>query len=139
MSPWIAPGTVCTDEYRHTSLIATLREAWNLGEPFTARDAAAPSFAKLLNLEAPRSPETWPDVDPLPVPVFQAEQVEAMRALGTLGRHLCHGLYEHARHDKDLPDPPESDPKVSPALALDFALHLGSRLFPKLARPFPGP
>ncbi|HXN62849.1 MAG TPA: alkaline phosphatase family protein [Acidimicrobiales bacterium] len=139
VSPWVPQGTVCTDEYRHTSLIATLREAWNLGEPFTARDAAAPSFAKLLNLEAPRSPETWPDVDPLPVPVFQAEQVEAMRALGTLGRHLCHGLYEHARHDKDLPDPPESDPKVSPALALDFALHLGSRLFPKLARPLPGP
>ena len=139
VSPWVPSGTVCTDEYRHTSMLATLREAWNLGEPFTARDAAAPSFEKVLSLEAPRPPETWPDVDPLPVPLFQAENVQAMRALGTLGRHLCHGLYEHARHDKDLPDPPDSDPKVSPALAIDFAEHLGSRLFPRLARSLPAP
>ena len=67
------------------------------------------------------------------MPLFQAEQVEALRALGTLGRHVCHGLYEHARHDKDLPDPPDSDPEVSPALAIDFAVHLGARLFPRLA------
>ena len=38
-----------------------------------------------------------------------------MRALGTLGRHLCHGLYEHTRHEPDLPDPPDLDPTVSPA------------------------
>ena len=139
VSPWVPSGTVCTDEFRHTSMLATLREAWNLGEPFTARDAAAPTFEKLLSLEAPRAPETWPDVDPLPVPLFQAENVQAMKALGALGRHLCHGLYEHARHDKDLPDPPDSDPKVSPALAIDFAVHLGSRLFPRLARSLPSP
>jgi hypothetical protein len=45
---------------------------------------------------------------------------------------MCHGLYEHARHDDDLPDPPATDPKVSPALAIDFAVHLGARLFPRL-------
>jgi phospholipase C len=134
VSPWVPEQTVCTDEYRHTSLLATLRRVWDLGEPFTARDAAAPSFERVLSLEVPRSPETWPDADPLPVPPFQAERVDALQALGTLGRHLCHGLYEHARHDKDLPDPPESDPKVSPALAIDFAVRLGSRLFPQLAR-----
>ena len=49
--------------------------------------------------------------DPLPVPLFQAENVQAMRALGTLGRHLCHGLYEHARHDRDLPDPTRLQPQ----------------------------
>ncbi len=133
VSPWVPAGTVCTDEYRHTSMLATLREAWHLGAPFTARDAAAPSFARLLSLGTPRAPETWPDIEPLPVPLFQAKQVEALRALGTLGRHLCHGLYEHARHSPDLPDPPDSDPKVSPALAIDFAVHLGARLFPRLA------
>ncbi len=137
VSPWLAEGTVCTREFRHTSMLATLRETWDLGDPFTARDAAAPSFGPLLSLEAPRAPETWPDTDPLPVPPFQAEQVEAFRALGTLGRHMCHGLYEHARHDKDCPDPPDSDPTVSPALAIDFAVHLGARLFPRLATPAP--
>jgi len=139
VSPWVPEGTVCTDEHRHTSLLATLRAVWDLGEPFTARDAAARPFEHLLSLEVPRPPETWPDANPLPVPAFQAEQVDAMRALGTLGRHLCHGLYEHARHDKDLPDPPDSPPNVSPALAIDFAMHLGGRLFPRLARPRPAP
>jgi hypothetical protein len=67
------------------------------------------------------------------VPPFQAEQVNSLRALGTLGRHMCHGLCEHARHDNNLPDPPATDPKVSPALAIDFAVHLGARLFPRLA------
>ena len=70
--------------------------------------------------------------NPCPVPPFQAEQVNSLRALGTLGRHMCHGLYEHARHDDNLPDPPAADPKVSPALAIDFAVHLGARLFPRL-------
>jgi phospholipase C len=133
VSPWVPAGSVYTDEYRHTSLMATLREEWNLGEPFTAREASARAFGRLLSLETPRQPETWPDVAPLPVPPYQAEQVNSLRALGTLGRHMCHGLYEHARHDDRLPDPPAIDPKVSPALAIDFAVHLGARLFPRLA------
>jgi phospholipase C len=133
VSPWVPEMTVCTDEYRHTSLLATLRGQWNLGAPFTARDAAARTFEEVLSLEVPRPPDTWPDVEPLPVPQYQAGQERTVRALGTLGRHMCRGLYEHARHDKDLPDPPGTDPKVSPALAIDFAEHLGSRLFPGLA------
>jgi phospholipase C len=132
VSPWVPVRSVFTDEYRHTSLMATLRATWNLGEPFTAREAAAPTFGHLLSLETPRAPETWPNVEPRPVPPFQTEQVNSLRALGTLGCHLCHGLYEHARHDDDLPDPPASDPKVSPALAIDFAVHFGARLFPRL-------
>ena len=47
----------------------------------------------------PRAPETWPDIDPLPVPRFQAEQVSSLRAVGTLGHHVCHGLYEHRGDD----------------------------------------
>ena len=133
VSPWVPAGSVYTDEYRHTSLMATLREEWNLGEPFTAREASARTFGRLLSLETPRHPETWPDMEPLPVPPFQAEQVSTLRALGTLGCHMCHGLYEHARHDDSLPDPPATEPKVSPALAIDFAVHLGARLFPRLA------
>ncbi len=31
VSPWIAEATVCTEEYRHTSMLATLREVWGLG------------------------------------------------------------------------------------------------------------
>jgi phospholipase C len=133
VSPWVAAGTVCTDEHRHTSMLATLREVWDLGLPFTRRDAAARSFHHLLALDTPRAPESWPDMTPQPVPPYQSERVAAFEALGTLGRHLCHGLYEHARHASDLPDPPDLSPEISPALAIDFAVHMGARLFPKLA------
>ena len=133
VSPWVPAGTVCTDEYRHTSMLATLREAWHLGAPFTARDAAAPSFARLLSLGTPRAPETWPDIEPLPVPLFQAKQVEALRALGTSVATCVTGSTSMPATSPDLPDPPDSDPKVSPALAIDFAVHLGARLFPRLA------
>ena len=130
VSPWVPPGTVCTDEYRHTSLLATLREAWNLGEPFTARDAAAPSFAR-SSASRRRATRDLARCRPAAMPPFQAEQVEAMRALGTLGRHLCHGLYEHARRDKDLPDPPDSDPKMSPTLAIEFCRAPGLPALPE--------
>ncbi len=39
VSPWVEPGSVYNEEYRHTSLIATLRKVWGLGEPLTERDA----------------------------------------------------------------------------------------------------
>ena len=72
------------------------------------------------------------------MPPFQAERVNGMRALGTLGCHLCHGLYEHPRHDDNLPDPPASDPKVSPALAIDFAVHLEHATLPAARGASPG-
>ncbi len=97
VSPWVAANSVFTDEYRHTSMIASLWKAWDLGEPLTARDAAARTFNHLFNLETPRAPGSWPDVTPLPVPPFQEERVAAREALSTLGHHLCHALVEHER------------------------------------------
>jgi len=132
VSPWVGQRTVCTEEYRHTSLLATLRRVWDLGAPFTARDAAARTFDDVLGLDEPRPPDSWPDITPLPVPAYQAEQVEARRVLGTLGRHLCRGLYEHAKHETGLPTPPGLDPSVSPEMAIDFAARIGARLFPRL-------
>ena len=44
ISPWVAEGQVFNQEHRHTSLIATLREQWALGDPLTARDAAGRTF-----------------------------------------------------------------------------------------------
>jgi hypothetical protein len=43
-----AGGAVFNQEHRHTSLIATLREQWSLGDPLTARDAAARTFSQIL-------------------------------------------------------------------------------------------
>jgi phospholipase C len=133
VSPWIEPATVCNEEMRHTSLIATLRRVWDLGPPFTGRDAAAATFEHLLARSSPLDPSSWPDVHPLPVPAFQPQHLDLGHALGTIGRHLLEGLYEHARHEDELPDPPSADPDISPELAVDFAAELGRHLFPRLA------
>src|SRR5262249_116921 len=53
VSPWVEEGSVYNDEYRHTSLIATLRKVWGLGEPFTQRDASARPFDHLLSRTTP--------------------------------------------------------------------------------------
>ena len=72
VSPWVDEGIVVNDEYRHTSMLATLRKAWDLGDAFTARDAAARPFDHLLSRDSPRDPATWPDPQPQPVPAMAA-------------------------------------------------------------------
>jgi phospholipase C len=62
-SPWVAKGIVDSTRYQHTSVLATLRDLFNLGDPLTQRDASATSFAPLFNsLDAPRTdtPATLP-------------------------------------------------------------------------------
>lgn len=64
-SPYIAEGTVLrpSDDYPHdgatpfdhTSVIATLRKRFGLGAPLTARDAAAPTLERVLNLASPEN------------------------------------------------------------------------------------
>ncbi len=138
VSPWIAKGAVYSEEYRHTSMLATLRKRWDLGAPFSDRDAAAQPFDHVLCLDRPRDPDTWSDVTPLPVPAFQEMRVQAGEAIGTLGRHLCHGIIEHERELRGKGETPPGDPlvltrEVSPRLALDIVHRFGARYFPRLA------
>ena len=49
ISAWIPERSIVTDEYRHTSLIRTMRERWSLGGPLTARDAIARDIGPLLS------------------------------------------------------------------------------------------
>jgi phospholipase C len=94
ISAWIPERLVITDEYRHTSLIRTLRERWSLGAPLTARDAGAPDIARILSLAKPRAPEDWPEVSPLPVPPFNAAWLKSSRPLGVLGKGVFFALLE---------------------------------------------
>ena len=80
VSPWIEERTVINDEYRHTSLLATLRKVWDLGDAFTDRDAAARTFDHLLSRDTPRDPATWPGFQPQPVPEWQLTKVAARRS-----------------------------------------------------------
>jgi phospholipase C len=92
ISPWISAQTVVTQNYRHTSVIRTLRERWSLGPPLTARDASALSIAPLLSRSTPRTPENWPDVKPQPIPAFNFAAFAPDRPLGVLGKSLFFSL-----------------------------------------------
>lgn len=66
VSPYVAPGTILRAlpggnlphrgppyPFDHTSIIATLRQCFKLGEPLTARDALAPDLGSALTLHDP--------------------------------------------------------------------------------------
>ena len=55
VSPWVESGSVYNEEYRHTSLIATLRKTWGLGERVHPARRLGPHLrARLLARHAPR-------------------------------------------------------------------------------------
>jgi phospholipase C len=134
VSPWVAEGEVLNAEYRHTSLIATLRERWGLGDPFTARDAAARTFSDVFTLEAPRDPATWPAPDPRPVPQFMEDAAALGKSLSALGRTLYQGIREYADQNhvkiEGLPTDPDAD--VPPEVALSVLRNFLATLFPLL-------
>jgi hypothetical protein len=70
VSPWVAPRSVYNEEYRHTSLIATLQQTWGLGDAFTQRDASARTFGHVFSRTTPRDPTTWATVTAHPVPAW---------------------------------------------------------------------
>jgi hypothetical protein len=85
VSPWVEPGSVYNEEYRHTSLIATLRKTWGLGEAFTQRDASARTFDHVFSRATPRDPETWAAITARPVPDWTMDPEVVGKGLSTLG------------------------------------------------------
>ncbi len=135
VSPWIDEGTVINDEYRHTSLLATLRKVWDLGDAFTDRDAAARTFDHLLSRETPRDPETWPDVHPRPVPDWQLTKVELGQALSPLGKAIGPGLSSTPSR-AGLPMPADiADAKGPPTgeQLVEVIFDIAAHYFPRLA------
>src|SRR5262249_47885709 len=108
LSPWVPQGAVFNDEYRHTSLIATLRKAWNLGEALTRPDASSRTFDDLFTLTEPRNPETWATVTARPVPSWHLDEEALANSLSGLGKSMGSGIIEHAR-EIGVELPPEAD------------------------------
>lgn len=108
VSPWVEPGSVFNEEYRHTSLIATLRKMWDLGEPLTGRDATARSFAGVFTRDEPRDPHTWPEFPAQPVPEWTVAPDVIGRCISSLGKGVIPGLVAHAR-EMGMQLPPEFD------------------------------
>jgi phospholipase C len=135
VSPWIPQGAVFNDEYRHTSLIATLRRVWDLGAPFTQRDAGARTFDDLFTLEEPRDPETWAPIAALPVPAWHLDEEALGGALSGLGTSMGRGVIEHARQ-LGLELPPElddPDAEITPRTIVDVLRQVTGYYFPRLA------
>ena len=136
VSPWVESGSVYNDEYRHTSLIATLRKAWGLGAPLTKRDASARTFDDLFTRETPRDPDTWTDVESQPVPDWAVDYNLVDKALSGLGKAIGPGIIEHARERgvKNLP-PELDDPNtpLTPRLILQVIRDVAWHYFPELA------
>jgi phospholipase C len=137
ISPWVAEGEVFNAEHRHTSLIATLREQWGLGEPLTARDAAARTFTYALALDIPRDPGTWPVADPRPVPSYVRDALALGQTLSTLGKAAFNGIRGYAEqnhiHIDGLPADPTAE--IPPEQALPIIHNFLAIQFPLLHPP----
>ena len=106
VSPWVEPGTIVgaptagppTLQYRHTSLLNTLRHRWGLDGPLTGRDAddSAATFEGVFTRSEPR--RDWPAV-PIPAEPEEGPEVTNEQFFGSLGRHLVHGLAHIAHRD----------------------------------------
>ncbi len=135
VSPWIAEGAVFNEEHRHTSLIATLREQWDLGDAFTARDAAARTFSHVCTLDTPRDPGTWPNPIPRPVPRFTQDVLALGTVLSGLGKHLLDMVRGYAQqHDvkiDGIPDDPDAE--IPPEHVVSVLQDSMAMVFPKLA------
>jgi phospholipase C len=132
ISAWIPERTVVTEEHRATSLLATMRERWNLGPPLTARDASARSFTNLFTLDKPRAPDQWPDLVARPVPPGPQSMLPLDAPLGLLGRALVFGVLALGKGmGVAVPDLAPDTP-LTGAQEIDAAQHVLAELFPRL-------
>jgi phospholipase C len=135
VSPWVEPGSVYNEEYRHTSLIATLRKTWGLGEAFTGRDAAARTFDHVLSRATPRDPSAWAVPKAHPVPAWTMDHEVVGKGLSTLGRGLAPAIIARARQMEvklpaELTDPGADLP---PGRIVDVLRDIAGHFFPLLA------
>jgi phospholipase C len=132
ISAWIPARTVVNDEYRATSLLATMRERWNLGAPFTARDASARSLASIFTLNSPRAQEDWPEISARPVPAMPETLVPLDAPLGVLGKSLLSAILAFAQGlGKTVPDI-KPDDTITGAQAIAIGHEALGELFPSM-------
>ena len=135
VSPWVEPGSVYNEEYRHTSLIATLRKTWGLGEAFTARDASSRTFDHLLSRDTPRDPQDWAIPTARAMPAWTMDLDVVGQALSGLGKAAAPALIARAR-ELEIPLPAELDEpggELPPRLIIPVLRQISVHFFPLLA------
>jgi len=135
VSPWVEPGSVYNEEFRHTSLIATLRRMWNLGDPFTQRDASARTFERVFTRETPRNPEAWATIEALPVGAWAMDEEAVGKAISGLGKDAGPGIIAQARAMGVRVPPALDDPHVelTGELIIEVLRDVSWHFFPGLA------
>jgi phospholipase C len=116
VSPWVEPGSVYNEEYRHTSLIATLWKTCGLGQAFTQRDASAHTFDHVFSRATPRDPGTWAAITARPVPDWTMDPEVVGQGLSTLGMGIGPALIARAQQMgcKSRPNSPTREPSFGP-------------------------
>jgi len=100
VSPWVPAGSIIrppdgsAHPFDHTSILATLRKLFDLGDPLTRRDAAAPDLLHALSLDTPSN--SGPANLQVPAPDVSNEAV--MAAHEEPPNHLQQALAEMASH-----------------------------------------
>jgi len=132
ISAWIPQRTVVNEEYRHTSLIRTMRERWSLGPPLTARDAVARELSPVFSLDKPRPPEQWPDVTPQPVPPFNSALLPPNLPLSVLGKSIFFAILSAEKSLGAKVPTISEDTDITGAQALEIMRSGSFNLFPGL-------
>ena len=135
VSPWVEQGSVYNEEYRHTSLIATLRKTWGLGEAFTQRDASSRTFDHLLSRDTPRDPQDWATPTARAMPEWTMDLEVVGQALSGLGKAAAPALIARAR-ELEIPLPAELDEpggELPPRLIIPVLRQISVHFFPLLA------
>lgn len=137
ISPWIPAGSVIRPPngsqhpFDHTSILATLRNLFDLGAPLTKRDEAAPNLLHALTLAGPTN--VGPPSLQVPAPDSTNESVMAahqqppnhlQQALAEMASHLPAGTANVAQHSAALKSgelAPETPQFATVGAALDHA------------------
>jgi len=111
ISPWIPAGSIVRPPagsqypFDHTSILATLRNLFNLGAPLTKRDAAAPDLMPALSLKEPSNsgPTSleFPTITPTTKELMAAHQAkpnDLQQSLAHLAQNLPAGSADVAAH-----------------------------------------
>jgi phospholipase C len=135
VSPWVESGSVYNDEHRHTSMIATLRKLWNLGDAFTARDAIARPFDYVFTRETPREPKDWAAINARPAPEYHVNWEYTNHSLSALGKAATPGIIAQLKaHGVEIPaDVDTPGFALTPQIAWSLVELASYHLFPPLA------
>ena len=135
VSPWVESGSVYNDEHRHTSMIATLRKLWDLGDPLTDRDAIAKPFDYVFTRETPREPKEWASINTRPAPAYHVNWEYTNHSLSALGKAATPGIIAQLKaHGVELPAGVDSpDFALTPQVAWSLVELASYHLFPTLA------